>query len=112
MREPKRLKPKRLQGRPSQEPSRTVREMARLRQALAEELEANLTQLRTVIEESQRIARELEAVLQQTRLAPVAIPSFPSRRGRRQAGSDKKDEAADADTRLVGAKGLPGGNRS
>jgi len=105
MREPMRLRVRQQAGRSVR--GQTVREMARLRQGLAKELKANLKQLRTVIEESQRIARELEAVLQQTRLAPVRIPVFPSRR-RTRADSHQEAGDSEGDASLSGAQGLPG----
>lgn len=49
-----------------------VRELARAKDRLAQELEANLRQLRQVIEESERIAREMELVLKEVN-SPTAL---------------------------------------
>lgn len=66
-----------------QEPIDLVREMAKMRQELASELQANLAQLREVIKESERIASKLDTMLQHSRIAPVVVPGF--RRRQREA---------------------------
>lgn len=109
-----RLKARRPNGRPVGLKAETVREMTQLRQELAKELEANLKQLRIVIEDSQRIARELEAVLHQTRLAPVEVPSLSTgRQGRfgqaqHEHGRERQEKENGSEARVQGAPGLPG----